>query len=189
MERLPKKIFWKGLSKIFGYHGHVINAFIPRKRSMRGQCFGFVRFPKFAEARRAIAKLNGYVVFGSQVFTRMARFNRRSSFWRKLKSQEMGFDQGDGPTIRGWKDFWVPEVGPLFSYVPAHASLDLESTLRDWVLLDGFWNVYLLHIWLPDDVIKHIVSIPILILQVVRIGSFGLDLVQGLFLFVVLTEL
>ncbi|MBA0689292.1 hypothetical protein Goari_007027 [Gossypium aridum] len=75
---------------------------------MRGQCFGFVRFPKFAEARGAIAKLNGYVVFGS-----------------------------DGSTIRGWKDFWVPEVGPLFSYVPAHSSLDLESTLRDWALLDG----------------------------------------------------
>ncbi|MBA0689293.1 hypothetical protein Goari_007028 [Gossypium aridum] len=42
---------------------------------MRGQCFGFVRFPKFPKARRAIAKLNGYVVFGS-----------------------------DGSTIRGWKD-------------------------------------------------------------------------------------
>ncbi|PPD93054.1 hypothetical protein GOBAR_DD10017 [Gossypium barbadense] len=61
---------------------------------MRGQCFGFVRFPKFLEARRAIAKLNGYVVFGSHVFTRMARFNQRSSFWRKFKYQEKGFDQG-----------------------------------------------------------------------------------------------
>ncbi|KAH1074538.1 hypothetical protein J1N35_026866, partial [Gossypium stocksii] len=55
---------------------------------------------------------------------------------------------------------WVLKVGPLFSYVPAHASLDLESTLRDWVLLNGSWNVDLLHIWLPDDVIKRIVSIP-----------------------------
>ncbi|MBA0863017.1 hypothetical protein Goshw_015653, partial [Gossypium schwendimanii] len=61
---------------------------------MRGQCFSFVRFPKFVKGRRAIAKLNGYVVFGSQVFTRMARFNRKSSFWRKFKSQEKGYNQG-----------------------------------------------------------------------------------------------
>ncbi|KAL1109679.1 hypothetical protein V6Z11_D03G194300 [Gossypium hirsutum] len=51
-------------------------------------------------------------------------------------------------------DSWILEVGPLFSYFPAHASLGLESTLRDWVLLDGSWKVDLLCIWLLDDVIK-----------------------------------
>ncbi|MBA0736709.1 hypothetical protein Gogos_010223 [Gossypium gossypioides] len=64
-----------------------------------------------------------------------------------------------------------------------------KSTLRDWVLLDGSWNIDLLRIWLPDDVIECIVSIPLLILLVVRIGSFGIDLVQGIFLSVVLTVL
>ncbi|MBA0834775.1 hypothetical protein Goarm_007100, partial [Gossypium armourianum] len=63
----------------------------------------------------------------------------------------------DGSTIRGWKDSWVPKVSLLFSYVPAHASLDLKSNLRDWVLFGGSWNVDLLHIWLPDDVMKRMI--------------------------------
>ncbi|KAH1115237.1 hypothetical protein J1N35_008615 [Gossypium stocksii] len=44
-----------------------------------------------------------------------------------------------------------------YAFIPCHfAFLDLESTLRDWVLLDGSWNVDMLHIWLPDVMIKRI---------------------------------
>lgn len=56
--------------------------------------------------------------------------------------------------------FLGPRIGPLLSYVPAHAKLDLDYTLSDWVLADGYWNLDLLRIWLPEEVIKHIVSIP-----------------------------
>ncbi|XP_016748714.1 uncharacterized protein [Gossypium hirsutum] len=67
---------------------------------------------------------------------------------------------GDGCTIRGWKDSWIPDVGPLSSYVATHSRLDLESPLRDWVLPDNSWNVDLLSVWLPEAIIKRIVSIP-----------------------------
>ncbi|KAG8486120.1 hypothetical protein CXB51_019453 [Gossypium anomalum] len=39
-------------------------------------------------------------------------------------------------------------------------SLNLECTLRDWVLPDGIWNLDLLRLWLLVDVIKRIASIP-----------------------------
>ncbi|KAH1106715.1 hypothetical protein J1N35_010483 [Gossypium stocksii] len=67
---------------------------------------------------------------------------------------------GDGKTIRGWKDSWIPSVEPLYSYIPAHFNLDLECTLKDWVLADGTWNLELLRLWLSENMIKRIVSIP-----------------------------
>ncbi|XP_052886977.1 uncharacterized protein LOC128295438 [Gossypium arboreum] len=39
---------------------------------------------------------------------------------------------GDGSTIRGWKDIWIPNVGSLYSYVSGHDRLNLDSTLKDW---------------------------------------------------------
>ncbi|KAH1074242.1 hypothetical protein J1N35_026570 [Gossypium stocksii] len=73
---------------------------------------------------------------------------------------------GDGSTIRGWKDIWIPEVGPLFTYISGHDRLNLDSTLKDWVLTDGSWNLGMLRIWLSEDIIRRVVSIPPLHLAV-----------------------
>ncbi|KAH1131561.1 hypothetical protein J1N35_002939 [Gossypium stocksii] len=67
---------------------------------------------------------------------------------------------GNGSTIRGWKDNWVPDVRPLYSYISGHDRLTLDSTLKDWVLQDGSWNVDMIRIWLPGHMISRIVSIP-----------------------------
>ncbi|KAH1048328.1 hypothetical protein J1N35_039112 [Gossypium stocksii] len=77
-----------------------------------------------------------------------------------LFCENLTWSIGDGSTIRGWKDTWIPNVGPLFSYVFAHDRLNLDSTLKDWVLQDGSWNVDMLRIWLPGVIIRCIVSIP-----------------------------
>ncbi|KAH1039641.1 hypothetical protein J1N35_041384 [Gossypium stocksii] len=54
----------------------------------------------------------------------------------------------------------IPDVGLLFSHIFANDRLNLDSKLKDWVVQDSSWNVDLLHIWLPDDIIRCIVSIP-----------------------------
>ncbi|KAA3479142.1 LINE-1 reverse transcriptase isogeny [Gossypium australe] len=54
-----------------------------------------------------------------------------------LISENLLWSVGNGETIRGWKDNWIPKVGPLLSYVPAHSRLNLDSTLKDWVLQEG----------------------------------------------------
>ncbi|MFQ6654374.1 hypothetical protein Gotur_025388 [Gossypium turneri] len=43
---------WKGLWALFRYHGEVIDAFIPVKKSKSGKRFGFVRYNRNAEQRR-----------------------------------------------------------------------------------------------------------------------------------------
>ncbi|KAH1092020.1 hypothetical protein J1N35_019277 [Gossypium stocksii] len=85
-----------------------------------------------------------------------------SHLWRSLSKlwplvcENLLWSVGDGSTIRGWKDPWVPDVGPLLPYVTTHSTLDLGCILKDWVLLDGSWNLYLLRLWLPDELIKRI---------------------------------
>ncbi|KAK5826754.1 hypothetical protein PVK06_021684 [Gossypium arboreum] len=43
---------WKGLWALFGYHGDVIDAFIPTKRCRNAKRFGFVRFTNERDAQR-----------------------------------------------------------------------------------------------------------------------------------------
>ncbi|KAA3453419.1 reverse transcriptase [Gossypium australe] len=89
-----------------------------------------------------------------------------SHLWRSLSkawpliSENLLWSVGNGETIRGWKDNWIPKLGPLLSYVPAHSRLNMDSTPKDWVLQEGCWNIDMLKIWLPDDIIKRILSIP-----------------------------
>ncbi|KAA3489594.1 reverse transcriptase [Gossypium australe] len=100
--------------------------------------------------------------------------------WRSLSKvwplvyENLMWSVGDGTTIRGWEDIWIPDVGPLVNHVPAHANLNLDSTLKDWVLQDGSWNVDMMRIWLSDDIIKRIVCILHRIKLEVKTESFGL---------------
>ncbi|KAE8696088.1 putative RING/U-box superfamily protein [Hibiscus syriacus] len=83
IENLPEMIHWKRLGFIFGIHGHVIDAFIPKKRNSKGVRFGFIRYATIEEARRAISKMNGSRIDGSKVGVSYAKFKPRHSYWRK----------------------------------------------------------------------------------------------------------
>ncbi|MBA0798024.1 hypothetical protein Gohar_008661, partial [Gossypium harknessii] len=67
---------------------------------------------------------------------------------------------GNSTRIRCWKDSWISKVGPLLPLIPAYANIDSECTLKDLVMTDGAWNLDIFRIWLREDVIKRIVSIP-----------------------------
>ncbi|KAE8676254.1 hypothetical protein F3Y22_tig00111621pilonHSYRG00386 [Hibiscus syriacus] len=58
IDNLPETIHWKRLGSIFGSHGQVIDAFIPKKRNSKGVRFGFIRYATIEEARIAISKMN-----------------------------------------------------------------------------------------------------------------------------------
>ncbi|MBA0726423.1 hypothetical protein Golax_002250, partial [Gossypium laxum] len=55
---------WKGLWTLFRYHGDVIDASIPAKKSKSGRKLGFVRFDKIMDAQKVINRLNGFVILG-----------------------------------------------------------------------------------------------------------------------------
>ncbi|MBA0577881.1 hypothetical protein Golob_024230 [Gossypium lobatum] len=77
---------WKGLWALFSFHGNVVDAFIPEKKSKSGKRFGFVRFTNFTDAQRAISRLNGFVILGSKIWVNLARFKERRHIWRKVSS-------------------------------------------------------------------------------------------------------
>ncbi|KAH1033476.1 hypothetical protein J1N35_045650 [Gossypium stocksii] len=58
---------WKGLWVLFSFHGNVVDAFIPTKRSNEGKRFGFVRFTKLEDAQREISRLDGFVMLGKKI--------------------------------------------------------------------------------------------------------------------------
>ncbi|MBA0819136.1 hypothetical protein Gohar_021591 [Gossypium harknessii] len=51
---IPMTMHWKGLWTLFRYHGDVIDAFIPAKKSKSGRKLGFVRFDKIMDAQKVI---------------------------------------------------------------------------------------------------------------------------------------
>ncbi|KAA3472323.1 reverse transcriptase [Gossypium australe] len=67
---------------------------------------------------------------------------------------------GDKASVRCWKDSWVPVMGPLLSNIPSASNLDLYFSVRELVNSDGSWNLELLRIWVLEEVINRIISIP-----------------------------
>lgn len=51
-------------------------------------------------------------------------------------------------------------MGHLLSQILSFANLDLNCFVRDLTNLDGSWNLDLIPIWLTEEVINRIVSIP-----------------------------
>ncbi|KAL4387284.1 hypothetical protein GQ457_09G024910 [Hibiscus cannabinus] len=95
VENLSQALHWKGLWHEFGRHGDVVDAFISRKRNRRGRRFGFVRFIGRADAERATKRLNGFYLYGYKLFVSRAKFNPRTSFWRKLRQNHKFLAQND----------------------------------------------------------------------------------------------
>lgn len=81
---IPATMHWKGLWTLFRYHGEVKYAFILAKKNKRGRRFGFMWFVKMMDARRAINRLNGFVILGYRMSVYMARFKGRSQVGRSV---------------------------------------------------------------------------------------------------------
>ncbi|MBA0576412.1 hypothetical protein Golob_027475 [Gossypium lobatum] len=81
---IPVTMHWKGLWTLFRYHGDVIDAFIPAKKSKSGKKLGFVRFDKIMDAQKVINRLNGFVILGNRISVYLERFKGRRQVWRKV---------------------------------------------------------------------------------------------------------
>ncbi|TYH31168.1 hypothetical protein ES288_A01G152400v1 [Gossypium darwinii] len=86
---IPVTMHWKGLWTLFIYHGKVVDAFIPEKKSKCGKRFGFVRFINFLDAQTTISRLNGFVILGCRIWVKIARFKGRREIWRRATMQQL----------------------------------------------------------------------------------------------------
>ncbi|KAL4386102.1 hypothetical protein GQ457_09G021070 [Hibiscus cannabinus] len=70
------------------YHGDVLDAYIPSKRSKGGQRFGFVRYASMEDAMRAQESLDGFPLYSYRIRVHLARFEpgrnhgRSRELWR-----------------------------------------------------------------------------------------------------------
>lgn len=60
-------IHWKGLWTLFRYHGNVVDAFIPTRKSKKGRRYVFMRFNNGRDAQRVITKLNGFILVENRI--------------------------------------------------------------------------------------------------------------------------
>ncbi|MBA0623592.1 hypothetical protein Godav_009045 [Gossypium davidsonii] len=58
---------WRWLQQLFGYHGRVMDEFIPKKRGAAGRRFGFVRYGNIRDARRGIERLDDFMMMNQRL--------------------------------------------------------------------------------------------------------------------------
>ncbi|MBA0834128.1 hypothetical protein Goarm_006508, partial [Gossypium armourianum] len=91
--------------------------------------------------------------------------NRCSYIWKAvakvwpLLHSNMIWSIRNRRSVRCWEDNWVPNVRPLNQYVSGHGNIVPESKIKDMVLVNGDWNLDLFRLWLPEEVVKQIISI------------------------------
>ncbi|MBA0659162.1 hypothetical protein Goklo_011320, partial [Gossypium klotzschianum] len=69
-----------GTEKLFGYHGRVMDEFIPKKRGAAGRRFGFVRYGNIRDARRGIERLDDFMMMNQRLGGNMVQFQGRKTF-------------------------------------------------------------------------------------------------------------
>lgn len=79
--------------------------------------------------------------------------------WPLLRSF-MIWSIGDGKSVCCWEGCWVPDKGSLKNYVSGYGFFDPKTTVSEMVLPNGVWNLALFRLWLLEDVVERIISIP-----------------------------
>ncbi|KAH1096869.1 hypothetical protein J1N35_013790 [Gossypium stocksii] len=82
-----------------------------------------------------------------------------AKFWPLLKDNLI-WSIGDDTNISYWEDAWVPNMGSLINHVSAHANVVSNYKLNEMILKDGSWNLDLFRVWLLEEIIHPILSVP-----------------------------
>nr|KJB53433.1 hypothetical protein B456_009G210200 [Gossypium raimondii] len=80
VNNLPERRHWRWMQQLFGYHGRVMDVFIPKKRGAAGRRFGFVRYGSIRDARRAIERLDDFMMMNQRLGRNMVQFQGRKTF-------------------------------------------------------------------------------------------------------------
>ncbi|MBA0693253.1 hypothetical protein Goari_010747 [Gossypium aridum] len=97
---------WNGLWVLFRYHGEVIDAFIPVKKSKSGRRFGFVRYDKMMDRRKAINRLNGFVILWNRILTIMEKKKRD---WALRRQKGKGISDREHADVNA--SLWNLDIG------------------------------------------------------------------------------
>ncbi|KAK8570802.1 hypothetical protein V6N13_103205 [Hibiscus sabdariffa] len=85
---ISTKLHWSGLRQAFDRHSDIVDSYIAKKVDRNGKRFGFVRFSNRSDAGRAMERLNGFKLYGFRLSVCFAKFNARTTYWRKKRASQ-----------------------------------------------------------------------------------------------------
>ncbi|MBA0648825.1 hypothetical protein Goklo_016468 [Gossypium klotzschianum] len=136
---IPVNMYWKGLWAFFRYHENIIDTFILEMKSKSGKRFGFVRFSKILDAQREISRINRFVIMGSKIWVKMAKFNElelspegRLNDWEEKVNAP--YIEKDG-NEKGSQRMWVDAINDEDNFLSHNGSIPVEGDVTD-VLMD-----------------------------------------------------
>ncbi|KAE8676932.1 Cleavage stimulation factor subunit 50 [Hibiscus syriacus] len=129
---IPKSFHYKVLWLFFDKYGEVVDSFIPNKRSKGGSRFGFVRFTRLEDARKAINCVHRSWIQGNKIRVFMARYLPRDVFWRKFS----GLYSVEGNNVR--KDV-SHTVAPIAGSIDDSKFSTLKDSLLGWCRIFIKW--------------------------------------------------
>ena len=89
IDGLPMEMTWDWLLQIFKGEGEIIDVYVSQKRRRNNDCqFGFVRFKKLDEARKAIKNLNGVKIREKSLKVSFAKYDKEGRPWNGVVLQE-----------------------------------------------------------------------------------------------------
>ncbi|KAA3453866.1 reverse transcriptase [Gossypium australe] len=92
--------------------------------------------------------------------------NKCSHLWRSFSKiwpsirENLSWSIGDGDKVRCRRDPWIPGMGPLTNIIPSFSNLNFDCSVKEMVTADGSWNLDLFRVWVSEEVINRITSIP-----------------------------
>ncbi|MFQ6639551.1 hypothetical protein Gotur_015245 [Gossypium turneri] len=87
---------WRWLQQLFGYHGRVMDVFIPKKRGAAGRRFGFVRYGNIRDGRRGIERLDDFMMMNQRLGGNMVQFQGRKTH----EGDNDGKDKDDEQSVK-----------------------------------------------------------------------------------------
>lgn len=91
IDNLPRGIISEWTRDLFSEFGKIVDVFVSKKkRKSNSLAFGFVRFSKLEDARRAVEKLDGHEIKGLKIKVSMARYDKGGSSFKRDVSENTG---------------------------------------------------------------------------------------------------
>ncbi|KAG8471708.1 hypothetical protein CXB51_036983 [Gossypium anomalum] len=136
VHNIPATMHWKGLWTLFRYHGDVIDAFIPAKKSKNGRKFGFVRFNKMVDSQRVINRLNDFVILRNRILV-----NARVLYLNGAVLVLIELSKNDIVMLyrrrrKEPSELRLPAFVAHAPYAPPHTA----KTSDDWALMMAHWR-------------------------------------------------
>ncbi|GJV40574.1 nucleotide-binding alpha-beta plait domain-containing protein [Tanacetum coccineum] len=133
----PDHVSAKELWHVCKQYGHVVDSFIPVRRSKVGKRFGFVRFINVFDIDRLVGNLCTVWIGSHHLHANVARFNRPAVDFTKAKQTKAGEVRGHSDKVSsGWPNSMRNDSNSYASALKGQAQPNAEAISQSTLVLD-----------------------------------------------------